>query len=1489
MSFSNLARHFRRSRSKGSSSGSSGNPQGDSSPHPSSGSVPLGTSGDDGAAAQTRIEMPTPMPAPWVASPPSMTMQEPSVPASTAAPSPMNGALAELTPLYRRLDDGPAVPREQKAMDMLGDKIGGLTKKANDTMTVINSISATTAAIEKTDFVQNIERGIQHFTDDIPWLMKGLDELARIHPAVTVVVLAFKAVYALETTRQENDRRVMTLYVEMKDMMMVMVQLKGVENRKHVGLDGLVLKDRLEELAEKTAQNIKDCANFCDTFLKKRLIVKVLKGPAWAEKLSGFVKTFTERKSDFQFALAMHTANSITDVKKQTIEIDAKLDVVIALFDRFLTAEERKLVAEVEREGGATKVRQSDKSLKALLELDISIRSAPTEKDTREKTAIKQREGLPGAREGRSVAKDGTSRGKDGVKQAAMPLDDLKWELREDIDDALDRNFGTFISKFELQVSLLQVALERYIRTENDRVIGAVKDAVTQGPHMKIKHPELRKIWQDMNWRGNVKARLFVMTLRDHYRDVIEDAQHASNSKGDIIVNDDWTLEYFGPSWLQPMMDAFDDDVSGYVTISEVNKVMDLQPASLGWSVPRWLAYWAVGWGLAATKYATAIDDTLCHMRDALPRILGMNRLAVDSYLTETWGPSLTLTGGVEWHGDPQLLARFQVYLDHEEERLRSNLEHVKYHIDASDTLSLVLGPRKLEKCILPLLYLLTQNHYRIIKAAQVEVLAEHELENARRTMETLFIAVRDRYSELQDLFTEQKLDPEAHFKKYARGLFINHSPFVDFWSVDNMFLFQLKSATEEDMDVTDLSGIELDLEGVVDTSQYDAIDDETEDDLLAPMPVNAVLGLWNGFPFEESEYPARGMLSLRFHYSDKEGENFMGSGVEFDGDRYTISGTCEVDEAGQVSMSFSMTYGDLVIYYSARLLDEFTLEGWRGYEPDQLDDWQFVLKKVPAEQMFFRPSPKVLRSSDRPRKLWQYAISTIVHDIRRKNWSWSYFALRRDARKRYVRLFAVSYGRLMPYEAEEWILARLLCTAKDARFYHSLTERFNRIFPLHQPRWCDNCFSVIGGARLVCLDCVVQKANYHDRINFCDDPVCSASTSESVDGFGQDHHSGHDFMKVRTIVNAVEMAELLFKAQCALENYRGLSGYGSHPCPPDAPGDSVVENQAEQEVNGDETESPPNDGEPASQNAQTEYQDIVSDESGSVLESAPKRTDEAHLVCPSPQEETPQLALVTAEPSVAIGQTSEGAMLPDAVTHSDPTSSSIEALHDNNLSIPDPPELNTAIPDSPRPASESLEHPDAEPSGEDTADDDAYEEPPPQECKCRVCQNPVYIGKCWFCLVCEDFVCNDCDAHLFIHCHECSKPFPQPEWYSGMRASDFICPMCSAKGVKERPDIFDNGDRSHVGMHPLVQCKHKVPDPPKETSEVAEVSSEQRLASLEERMAAMDSKLEHLQEHLVRLEKTQTDMQDVILSRLDEALLRVVERVLNGQVRPDS
>ena len=85
-----------------------------------------------------------------------------------------------------------------------------------------------------------------------------------------------------------------------------------------------MLKDRLQELAEKTAEDIKQCANVCDTFLKKGILVKFFKGPVWASRMAGFVEVFAARKGEFQLALDMHTANSLEDVKLQNYEIQAK-------------------------------------------------------------------------------------------------------------------------------------------------------------------------------------------------------------------------------------------------------------------------------------------------------------------------------------------------------------------------------------------------------------------------------------------------------------------------------------------------------------------------------------------------------------------------------------------------------------------------------------------------------------------------------------------------------------------------------------------------------------------------------------------------------------------------------------------------------------------------------------------------------------------------------------------------------------------------------------------------------------------------------------------------------------------------------------------------------------------------------------------------------------------------------------------------------------
>ena len=76
-----------------------------------------------------------------------------------------------------------------------------------------------------------------------------------------------------------------------------------------------------------------------------------------------------------------------------------------------------------------------------------------------------------------------------------------------------------------------------------------------------------------------MKARLFALTLQDHYRDEFELAAHDLGG----VSTDEWALKYLGTDWLPSIMEAFDDDASGYVTITEVNRLMDLRPQSLGW------------------------------------------------------------------------------------------------------------------------------------------------------------------------------------------------------------------------------------------------------------------------------------------------------------------------------------------------------------------------------------------------------------------------------------------------------------------------------------------------------------------------------------------------------------------------------------------------------------------------------------------------------------------------------------------------------------------------------------------------------------------------------------------------------------------------------------------------------------------------------------------------------------------------------------------
>ena len=117
------------------------------------------------------------------------------------------------------------------------------------------------------------------------------------------------------------------------------------------------------------------------------------------------------------------------------------------------------------------------------------------------------------------------------------------------------------------------------------------------------------------------------------------------------------------------------------------------------YSLPHWLAYWAIGWQMTATKYRDMIVDICAKMFGIRSHIHPANRNAVDKYLQNVWQKICTLTSSfVNTYQAESLQERFKPYVEAEERRLREGLETVRYDIDAMDTLLLVTGPDRIEK-----------------------------------------------------------------------------------------------------------------------------------------------------------------------------------------------------------------------------------------------------------------------------------------------------------------------------------------------------------------------------------------------------------------------------------------------------------------------------------------------------------------------------------------------------------------------------------------------------------------------------------------------------------------------------------------------------------------------------------------------------------------------------------------------------------------------
>ncbi|KAG1736416.1 uncharacterized protein EDB91DRAFT_1292002 [Suillus paluster] len=351
----------------------------------------------------------------------------------------------------------------------------------------------------------------------------------------------------------------------------------------------------------------------------------------------------------------------------------------------------------------------------------------------------------------------------------------LLYELYADLRILLDENCALFMFKLDRQTSDIKDA----IMDSEARIIWAFNNRFQW-----VKDPHLQYIWREMKWTTSVKALYFIVELYDYYVNRFSHLHYdapcpqVTSNASSLMVQfpsptptvsvtldsegedheipavdpayhelpavdpaDKWCLKYLSIFYVPSLLESFDGDANGLVSIREVNAFTSAIPS--GWSLLQALAYWAAGWRVDSQYYHTQIEQILDSMinvqADALPENWRCIARYLNSYAIHELGTvnsDLDLT---------QLVARHRTA---QEQMLADKLSIVKYEIDSMDSIKL-FGSGRIEN---------------IMKLACTVILAERELESTTQTIENILEGVSLHVEQLAESFRQQGNDPKVRF-----------------------------------------------------------------------------------------------------------------------------------------------------------------------------------------------------------------------------------------------------------------------------------------------------------------------------------------------------------------------------------------------------------------------------------------------------------------------------------------------------------------------------------------------------------------------------------------------------------------------------------------------------------------------------------------------------------------------------------------------------
>ncbi|KAK0187865.1 hypothetical protein F5146DRAFT_731520 [Armillaria mellea] len=629
-----------------------------------------------------------------------------------------------------------------------------MLKVASKSINLLNEPSIDTHAFD---------HSFDSYTDVSNIVLEGLDLLSGVHPAIGVAVVAFKLVVMIEAKRRENDKKVHVLRLHMRDLMIAIFQLRRFKDPKDVGPDDLTINDRIGDLMKKIAQDIRNTGSVCEFYLKKSTISRIMKSTHHQGVFSEHVAILVKDREDLDKTLQIHigvgvdSANAKLDNQEAMLNsIDRKIENLSEkmekLFRQLETSRERDVQMFIKDKGGVQNCIEHEDLLAQLIQksgkgyddiLGPQFASNKSLSDTREK-----------ARK------------------------ELRREWQEDVEKAFGKNMKNFEKKLELQGRELRRQgqqlqdIDEAMRMGHAQILNAMKS----GAHDRIIDYDFKKLWEGMAWNRSVKAKHLVLALHDYFIEKLRPLGRPYDPIPAEYEKDQWTLAYLNSPHLQPLLEAIDDDATGFITIREINTFVESKPKE--WTLLQWIAYWAEGWKISIHQHKYAIYTLISAMHKTFPRVLPANRHEVYAYLRhETIFQIDKLLQST--HDPPpnayksmELLRLSQEFGAIEGQRLQANLEAILYDIDAEYTVSLLTGPGRIERYIYPMLYLLLRRHYGVLELATKVVLHPEEISDMTASLWNLFAVVDRRLENLASIFKQSNIDVEEKLKNFAFGMF---------------------------------------------------------------------------------------------------------------------------------------------------------------------------------------------------------------------------------------------------------------------------------------------------------------------------------------------------------------------------------------------------------------------------------------------------------------------------------------------------------------------------------------------------------------------------------------------------------------------------------------------------------------------------------------------------------------------------------------------